>query len=301
MYEGYVAGIYDSVLHPMLQCLSACGLDKTRQSTVQKRLAEIETAVRNRRTKFRPCFVIPNQDEKGEGSAGRTKICLMATFNGAAIEDLPAMLRSFVTPVKTASGDGIPPTFNEADCIATIPPWKPKEGVKTQWVICFLYAVNAADLSPWRGGIRLDAAEREHLIELCKLKTNRWFQKARGSPAVPVQMLKGILEFAAGDCEDRNIFASRITIPYQGQSRATFTSQATYRTRTSQLRGSTLRQSYTHFSTSSPIKENFSPIDIVPPKTVAGAKKPPQSTEKPKRILSLANMAKRLERITIQG
>ncbi|KIK52748.1 hypothetical protein GYMLUDRAFT_49790 [Collybiopsis luxurians FD-317 M1] len=47
----------------MLLCLSLSGLDKTRQSTVLKRLAEIDTAIRSRRTKFRPCFVIPDRNE----------------------------------------------------------------------------------------------------------------------------------------------------------------------------------------------------------------------------------------------
>ena len=193
MSQAYVSGVFDSVLHPMLVGLSLCGLDRTRQSTVRKRLAEIDNAVRDRRTKFRPCFVIPNRNESVEGGAKRTTICLMATFNGAGIEDLPTMLRYFVTPVKTASEDGIPKTFNEADCISTIPPWKPKEGVKTQWVICFLYEVSTSDLTPWRGDVKLDAEELERLVNLCNSKTNKWFQKARSTPAAPVQMLTSIL------------------------------------------------------------------------------------------------------------
>ncbi|KIK58170.1 hypothetical protein GYMLUDRAFT_246209 [Collybiopsis luxurians FD-317 M1] len=302
MPGAYVCGVYDSVLHPMLICLSHCGLDKTRKSTVRKRLDEIDAAVRNRKTRFRPCFVIPERKTNLDADRERKKICLMATFDGSGIDDLPRMLRYFVTPVKSGSKDGYTKTFKDEECITTTPLWKPKEGVQTQWVICFLYEVNTADLRPWKGDIALDAVEQDRLVKLCDFKRKKWFEKALGSPlVVPVQMLKSILEFAAGDCEDRNIFASRITIPYQGQSRATFTSQATYRTRTSQLRGSTLRQSHTHFGTSSPIKENFSTINILPSKMVMAEKKPPQSTGKPKGILSLANITKRLESIAIQG
>ncbi|KIK58175.1 hypothetical protein GYMLUDRAFT_45381 [Collybiopsis luxurians FD-317 M1] len=193
MPEAYVCGVYDSVLHPMLLGLDLCALDKTRKSTVRKRLAEIDAAIRNRKTKLRPCFVIPEHDASIGGGRSWARVCLMATFDGSGIDDLPKMFRYFVTPVKSGSKDGYPKTFKEEDCITTTPIWKPKEGVETQWVICFLYRVKVADLRPWRGKFVLDTVEQDRLVELCYVKSEKWFRKVRGAAAAPVQMLKSIL------------------------------------------------------------------------------------------------------------
>ena len=136
----------------MLILLSRCGLDKTRKSSVQKRLAEIDKSVQDRKTKFRPCFVIPDRYKNIEGDSERTKICLMATFEGSGIDRLLLMLRHFVVSVKTDPNDWNTTILNNAEYITTSPLWKAKDGVKSQWVICFLYKVSTADLGRWGEG-----------------------------------------------------------------------------------------------------------------------------------------------------
>ncbi|KIK58227.1 hypothetical protein GYMLUDRAFT_246263 [Collybiopsis luxurians FD-317 M1] len=299
MPGAYVGGVYDSVLHPMFLCLSLCPLDKTRKSTVQKRLTEIDAAVRDRKTKFRPCFVIPEQRNNIEGGRGKTKICLMATFDGLGINQLPLMLRHFVIPVKTDSKDCNAMTLQNAEYITTDPLWKAKVGGNTQWVICFLYEVNTADLGAWRGGIALTVAEEEHLVKLCELKRETWFDQVNSRSAARVLMLNSILTFAKGTCEDRKIFASNITIVNQGESRATIASQATYQTRKSQLRGSGLRQSTRRLVY--PIKENCPPVDELPSKEEEPEKRQIRSIGSPLVNKSVASLTQGLRRIAIEA
>ncbi|KIK58214.1 hypothetical protein GYMLUDRAFT_246250 [Collybiopsis luxurians FD-317 M1] len=298
MPGAYVCGVYDSVIHPMLLCLSRCGLDKARKSTVQKRLNEIDAAVRDKKTRFRPCFVIPERKNNVEGGPERTKICLMATFDGSGINQLPMMLRHFVVPVKTDSEDCNAMSFKNAEYITTDPLWKAKDGVNTQWVICF-YEVNTVDLGAWRGGITLTIAEEEHLVKLCELRRKTWFDQVNSKSAARVLMLNSILTFAKGTCEDRKIFASNITIMNQGESHATIASQATYQTRKSQLRGSGLRQSTRRLVY--PIKENCPPVNELSLKEEEPEKRQIRSIGSPLVNKSVASLTQGLRRIAIEA
>ncbi|KAE9404899.1 hypothetical protein BT96DRAFT_988982 [Gymnopus androsaceus JB14] len=166
MAGAHVCAIHDSVFRPMLRCFSHCALDKLRKSSVEKRMAEIEKAIQNGGAKLRPCLVIPNYLESArETSLGRRRICLMATFNDAAIAELPRMVRHFVVPVVTDSVDWDIKTFRPDERIHTTPRWKHgKNNVKSQWVICFTYEVKESALLKWRGGYHLDEEQGDALV-----------------------------------------------------------------------------------------------------------------------------------------
>ncbi|KIK52749.1 hypothetical protein GYMLUDRAFT_250999 [Collybiopsis luxurians FD-317 M1] len=208
------------------------------------------------------------------------------------------MLRHFVFPVKADSTCNAI-TFDRVEYITTDPLWKAKDRVKSQWVICFPYEASIADLGGWGGGITLDMAEEERLVEICKAKGKTWLDEVKNTPAARVQMLNSILTFTKGTCEDRKIFASNITIMNQGESRATITSQATYRTCKSQLHGSGLRQS-TRGSVY-PIKENLPPVDEIPSKEAGPEKRQPRSTGTPLVNKSVASLTHGLRRIAIEA
>ncbi|KAF9066283.1 hypothetical protein BDP27DRAFT_1423944 [Rhodocollybia butyracea] len=257
----HVSSIHESVLRPMLLCFSDCTLDKTRQSSVKKRLADIETAVQTGRAKLRPCLVLPNNHENATEYQKR-EICLMATFDDTPISQLPSMMRHFVTPVETGSLDWDIATFESDKRLGTNPQWKPKEGAKSQWVISYIYEVDEANLGCWRGGYHLNIEQQTRLLDICTSKRARWLERAE-NPAFRVKMLNSILEYAKNPrCEDTDLasffFPSRITILEPGQSCASVASCATYQTYGSRRRPTGLRRQSTKFNIS-PIKENFSP------------------------------------------
>lgn len=175
----------------MLLCFSNCTLDKTRQSSVTKRLGDIETAVQTSRAKLRPCLVLPNNEQSAWEDAKR-EICLMATFDDTPISQLPAMMRHFVIPVETGSCDWDIATFEPHKRLGTNPQWKPKDGVKSQWVLGYIYEVDEANLECWRGGYHLDLKQQARFIDLCASKQKRWIERAE-NPAFRVKMLNSVL------------------------------------------------------------------------------------------------------------
>ncbi|KAF9056836.1 hypothetical protein BDP27DRAFT_1373140 [Rhodocollybia butyracea] len=209
----HVSAIHDSVVHPMLLCFSNCPLDKTRQSSVRKRLDDIETAVQAGRAKLRPCLVLPNSMESALKDSKR-KICLMATFDDTPIDQLPVMMRHFVIPVETGSLDWDITSFEPHNRLGTNPQWKPKEGVKSQWALGYLYEVDEANLECWRGGYHLDFEQQARFLDLCASKKKRWIERA-ANPAFRVKMLNSVLKLTALIDESRNtrkILAVKIKI-----------------------------------------------------------------------------------------
>ncbi|KAE9391991.1 hypothetical protein BT96DRAFT_1058810 [Gymnopus androsaceus JB14] len=226
MAGAHVCAIRDSIFRPMFRCFSHCILDDLdAEASLNKRTAEIERAIQNGRAKLRPCLVIPNSLESArETNSGQRRICLMATFNDAAIAELPRMVRHFVVPVVTDSVGWDIKTFHPDSRIHTIPRWKHgKDNVKSQWVICFSYEVKETALLEWRGGYRLNAEQETRLFNLCTLKRDRWIARAE-SKTFRSTMLKSIMseqDYAASSrCEDRNMFPSKMTIIEAGRSSA---------------------------------------------------------------------------------
>ncbi|KIK68652.1 hypothetical protein GYMLUDRAFT_256339 [Collybiopsis luxurians FD-317 M1] len=183
-----VFAIRDSICRPMLYCLSQ-GASKERQGKIALELKRLDKLAQNGRLKKRPCVPLLVGVRATNITGPDIPICLMATFRGSLLKNLPELVQHFAIPVETGSRDWDIRTFGRGQILTTTPQWKPSQKNRTgsHRMICFKFPSNERALI---GRCRvpsimmeqyyhLCSEQVEHLVDLCKEKEEFYNDKAR--------------------------------------------------------------------------------------------------------------------------